>query len=67
MNTDIKELAYIKRVRMWELAKALNISDSTLTRWLRDELSEDKKKQIKTAIGIIADKKEKGFDLWEKS
>ncbi len=45
----------IKQNRLchYEVAKALGISEVTLCRWLRDELSEDKKETIMSAIDSI--------------
>ena len=37
-------------VRQWEVAEQLGVSEVTICRWLRSELSENKKKQILQAI-----------------
>ena len=49
-NTDIREAAKKASVRIWEVARALGLSDNTLTRRLRDELPPEEKKKI---LGII--------------
>lgn len=37
-------------MKQWELADLLGVSEFTLTRWLRKELTEDKKEQLLKAI-----------------
>lgn len=49
-NTDIREAAKKASVRIWEVARALGLSDNTLTRRLRDELPPEEKEKI---LGII--------------
>lgn len=46
-NSDIREKAKEAGIRMWQLADALGIADTTLCRKLRKEFSpEDKKKAL---------------------
>lgn len=47
-NEDIKKAR--DGVPYWAIAEKLFISESTLYRWLRTELSTEKKKQILAAI-----------------
>ena len=51
-GSDIRELLRKSNMKQWEVAERLNVSESTLIRWLRGEVSPDKEKQIKQ---IIAD------------
>ena len=44
-NKIIREELKQRGVRHWELAHALCISEQTLVRWLRFELSEEKQKE----------------------
>ena len=44
-NTDIRETAKEKGVRLWEIAEFLRISDPTMTRKLRRELSETEREK----------------------
>lgn len=37
-NMDIRQRATAAGIRMWELAKAANIAEPTLTRWMREDL-----------------------------
>ena len=46
MNQEIKELIKASGTRQWKVAEALGISEGTLLRWLRFELSEERKGQI---------------------
>lgn len=41
------------RIYQWELAKKLNISEFTLSRWLRAELNEAQINRILTAINKL--------------
>ena len=51
-NMDIRVAAEKARVRLYEIAEALNITDSSFSRRLRKELSEAEKQRIRQ---IIAD------------
>lgn len=47
-NEDIRRYAAAHGVRLWHIAKELNISDPTMSRWLRSELPQrEKEKYIK--------------------
>lgn len=53
-NTDIRLKAKENGVPLWKIADKLNISEPTMTRKLRKELSDEEKTKI---IGIIAELK----------
>lgn len=53
-NNDIRKAALLADVRHWEICEVLGISEPTLTRWLRSELTEDKRNRIFAAIDSIA-------------
>ena len=54
MNNKKVRIAMIEAdIRQWELAKLLNISESSLTRKLRDELPEKEQDEI---VAIIKNK-----------
>lgn len=53
-NIDIRQTAKMKKVSFWKIAKHLGISEPTFTRWMRDELPEEKKERIITAIEELA-------------
>lgn len=56
-NLDIRIYAKSKGVFLYEVAKALHISEPTIMRWLRDELSDDRKTEIISAIDAVAAKR----------
>ena len=53
MNQDIRAIIRRADVKQWEVAKALGISEATFIRWLRGELSEEKRTMIIKAIGKV--------------
>ena len=55
-NQDIREAAKHASVRIWEVARAMGLSDNTLTRRLRDELPEAEKEKIFEVIDRLAEK-----------
>lgn len=58
MNTDIKSALKKSKVKQWQVADELGVSESTFTRWLRYELTADKKESVLAAIKSIAGEKE---------
>jgi len=52
-SNEIKQILKEKRIYQWEVAKALGITEFTLTRWLRDDLPADKAEQIMQAIDTL--------------
>lgn len=56
-NADVRAYAKSKRVFMYEIAKALEISEMTLIRKLRQELSEPDKQYYIDLIDSIAAKR----------
>ncbi len=53
-NLDIREYAKNKGVPLYVIATKLGINDGNFSRKLRDELSEDKKTEIKAIIDELA-------------
>lgn len=53
-NMDVRGYAKEKGVYLYEVAEVLNISEPTLIRWLRTELSEDRKAAMIEAIDRVA-------------
>lgn len=49
-NQEVREALQNKGMKQWELSDLLGVSEFTLTRWLRKELTEDKKEQLLKAI-----------------
>ncbi len=58
-NTDIREMAKQAGVFLYTVADELGISEPTMTRWLRKELPDNKKSEIKKIIADLALKKAK--------
>lgn len=56
-NAIIREELKQRGVRHWELAHELGVSEQTLVRWLRFELSEDKQLDMLEAVERIAERK----------
>ena len=53
-NTDVKVAARQAGVKLWELADALGIADSTLSRQLRHEFPDEKKQKILEIIDRLS-------------
>ena len=60
-NKIIRDELKARGVRHWELAHMLGVSEQTLVRWLRFELSEDKQLDMLEKIDEIA--KRKGTEI----
>ncbi|MCQ2408221.1 MAG: hypothetical protein MJ065_06800 [Oscillospiraceae bacterium] len=56
-NQDIRDYAAQKGGYFWEIAMQLGISEPTITRWMRVELPEDKRREIRQIIDKITDSK----------
>lgn len=53
-NKEIKEYIKSKNIPMWRVAEKLGIADSSFSRMLRYEISEEKKSQIKAIADELA-------------
>ncbi len=56
-NDEIKAMAKGNGVYMYEIADRLNVSEPTLTRWLRHELTAARREEIVNAITAISAEK----------
>lgn len=54
-NQEIRETAKNKKVRLWQIADKLGISEPTMTRKLRHELTNKEKKRIIKIINELAE------------
>jgi hypothetical protein len=52
-NKEIKDLLKEEHIYMWQVAKKLNIHETTFIRWFRDELSEERKRVVLSAVEEI--------------
>ena len=50
MNTEIRNTIKASGLKQWQVAKKLNVAESTFIRWLRDDLSAERKESICQAI-----------------
>ena len=53
MNQEIKKTIKAAGLRQWQVAKKLNVAESTFVRWLRDDLSPERKESICNAIADL--------------
>ena len=58
LNSEIREKAKGRGVKLWEIAEVLKINDGNFSRKLRKELPPTEKQAILNIIDEIADKKE---------
>lgn len=56
-NTDIRERAKSKGIKLWQIAEVLHINDGNLSRKLRRELPQDEKERIFAIIDELAQQK----------
>lgn len=49
-NQEIREKIFSNRLRQWEVADRVGISDNRFTVWLRTPLREDRKERVEKAI-----------------
>lgn len=54
-NEEIRNIMNKKRIRQYEVAEILGVTEVTFSRWLRKELPDDKKKLVINAINDICD------------
>lgn len=53
-NLDIRLAATRYNVKLWQIAEAIGVTDGTLSRKLRKELSEDEKTKILDTIKSLS-------------
>lgn len=53
-NQEIRNYAFCKNVKLWKIADKLGITDGSLSRKLRKELSEEEKQKIFKIIDELA-------------
>lgn len=57
-NREIRERALSRGVKLWEIANALGITDSTFSKKLRFELTDEETAQILQIIDELAENRE---------
>lgn len=59
-NAELRQEATNKGVKLWEIANEIGIADTTFSKWMRKELSADRKKVVHEAIHAISVRREAG-------
>ena len=52
-NQQIREVMREDNIYMWQVAKKLNIYETSFCKWFREELSEERKQLVLSAITEI--------------
>ena len=52
-NKEIEELLKAEHIYKWVVAKKLNIHETTFIRWFRDEMSDERKLLVLSAVEEI--------------
>lgn len=52
-NQKVRRAARAAGIPLWRIAVTIGVSEPTLTRWLRVQLSEDKEQRIMEAIASL--------------
>lgn len=52
-NQKIKEMMKQNNIYMWQVAKKLNVNETSFCKWFREPLSEQRKQQILSAVNEI--------------
>ena len=58
MNQEIRNAIKAAGVKQWQVAKQCGVTEYTFIRWLRDELSEERKKAIYAAIKAASNRRD---------
>ncbi|MBP7186985.1 MAG: hypothetical protein KBA55_09545 [Ruminococcus sp.] len=57
-NDEIKAIIKENRLYCYEVAEKIGITEFTLCRWFRKEMSEEQKEKVITAIAALCEEKE---------
>lgn len=52
-NADVRYAAWSAGLPLWAVAKELGVCEMTLSRWLRTELTAEKRERVLTAIQTL--------------
>ena len=52
-NIEIRNAIFSNNIKKWEIANKLGVTDSTFSRMLRNEISNEKKKEILSIINNL--------------
>ncbi|MCR4885456.1 MAG: hypothetical protein K5919_00890 [Clostridiales bacterium] len=56
MNREIREAIKAAGLKQWQVAKLCGVNEYTFIRWLRDELTEERRNAIFSAIEALSRK-----------
>ena len=56
MNQEIRQAIKAAGLKQWQVAKACGVNEYTFIRWLRDELTEERRNAIFSAIEALSGK-----------
>lgn len=59
-NNEIKQLLKKENIYMWQVAKVLNIHETTFGKWFREPLTKERQMQVISAIESIKLSRTKG-------
>lgn len=57
-NQEVRKQIGLSRLKMWEVAQKIGISDSTFSKWLRIPLNDERRKRVEKAIDELTKVKE---------
>lgn len=64
-NEYIRKALRINNIKQWQIAEVAGISEVTLCRWMRRELSESQRAKVMSALITIIDERKDGTtDFW---
>jgi predicted XRE-type DNA-binding protein len=66
-NEYIRKSLRINDIRQWQVAEVVGVSEGTLCRWMRRELSESQRAKVMSAITTIIDERKDGHDRFDSS
>ncbi|HCM86227.1 hypothetical protein [Enterococcus sp.] len=55
-NQELRDRIFVNRLKNWEVAQALNLSDGRFSVWLRTPLNDERKKRVEKAIDELLEK-----------
>ena len=58
-NQDIRNLIFQNRLKNWEVAQVVGVSDGRFSVWLRTPLREDRKERVERAIDELLEERKK--------
>lgn len=53
-NEDLRAYSDKRKIPQWQIAEGFGISDTTLCKWMRRELAEEKKAKYREIVDSIA-------------